>query len=35
MASTNSRIIYIPEYFMAFRNCIYVFLLYGLEVRLC
>ena len=35
MASKKSIDIYIPKYFMAVRNCINGFVLYGLEVRLC
>ena len=35
MASRKSRNVYIPKYFMAVRNCINNFVLYGLEVRLC
>ena len=35
MASRKSRIICIPKYFMAVRNCINILVLYGLEVRLC
>ena len=27
--------IYIPKYFMAVRNCIIIYVLYELEVRLC
>ena len=32
MASRNGINIYIPKYFMAARNCIIIFVLYGLEV---
>ena len=35
MASRKGINIYIPKYFMAVRNCIKSFVLYGLEVRLC
>ena len=35
MASRKGINIYIPKYFMAVRNCINIFLLYGLEVRSC
>ena len=36
MGSRKGINIYIPKYFMAVRNCISIFLLYGLEViRLC
>ena len=35
MASRKGINIYIPKYFMAVRNCINNFVLYGLEVRLC
>ena len=33
MVSKKSINIYIPKYFMAVRNCIIFFVLYGLEVR--
>ena len=35
MASRKRINIYIPKYFMAVRNCINIFILYGLEVCLC
>ena len=35
MASKNGIDIYISKYFMAVRNCINIFVLYGLDVRLC
>ena len=35
MASKKGIHIYIPKYILAVRNCINVFVLYGLEVRLC
>ena len=35
MSSRKGIHIYIPEYFMEVRNCIFLFVLYGLEVRLC
>ena len=35
MASRKVKNVYIPEYFMAVRNCINIFALYGLELRLC
>ena len=35
MASRKGMNIYIPKYFMVARNCINIFVLYGLEVRLC
>ena len=33
MASKKGIHIYIPKHFMAVRNCINIFVLYGLEVR--
>ena len=35
MASRKSINVYIPNYFMAVRNCINILVRYGLEVRLC
>ena len=35
MASRKGMNICIPKYFMAVRNCINIFVFYGLEVRLC
>ena len=35
MASRKGITIYILKYFMAVRNCINIFVLYGLEVRPC
>ena len=35
MASRKRINIYIPKHFMAVRNCINIFFLYVLEVRLC
>ena len=35
MASGKGIHIYIPKYFKVYRNCINIFVLYGLEVRLC
>ena len=35
MASRKERNIYIPEYFMAVRNCINIFVFYLLKIRLC
>ena len=35
MASRKNRNIYIPKYFMEVRKCIIMFVIYGLEVRLC
>ena len=33
MASRKGIHIYIPKYFMAVRNCINIFVLYGLDIR--
>ena len=35
MASRKGINIYIPKYFMTVRSCMHIFVLYGLEVRLC
>ena len=35
MASRKRKNIYILKYFMAVRNFINIFVLYGLDVRLC
>ena len=35
MASRKGINIYIPKYVMVGRNCINIFVPYGLEVRLC
>ena len=35
MASRKGINIYILKYFMAVRNCISIFVIYGIEVRLC